>query len=76
MSSGKCSSFAIKNSFQIVVVMLQLSLISFIFIVTKASQVEQFGMCLTVPRLPKGRWYELKKNCRDGKLGFGVNVQR
>lgn len=47
-------SFSINNSFWIVVVITQLSLIFFIFTVTKASQVEQVGMCLTVPRLPEG----------------------
>lgn len=49
-------SFSINNSFWVAIVIMQLSLISFIFPVTKASQVERFGMCLTVPRLPEGRW--------------------
>lgn len=61
MSSGKHGSFAINNSFVIVVVLLQISLISFIFTVTKARQVEQLWICLMVPRLLDGRWYELKK---------------
>lgn len=75
MSSGKHGSFAINNSFVIVVVLLQISLISFIFTVTKARQVEQLWICLMVPRLLDGRWYELKKKKMQEGRQIGIQCK-
>lgn len=80
ISAGKYSTFSIIKILWIVGVILQLSLISFIFTTTKTNQSKQVWMSLMVPRCPEGRWYKLKMQrvgiqCKCTKVNFNKAAQ-